>query len=253
MWGSPFSCRPSEDAPPTRLSEELLMRGESTRDAEAQQGSPDVELTMALLESHAAPRLPSQEITSRGSVQPLRARENSVCSPTGTSALLLRKPRSQHRNLVPLLAAGIFVYRRTGSAPARGRRLLSVRRSAPARPLDRHGGRPLRQAPAPPRHPGRATAIAARPGGGRDVGHAARRDRDRVRVRDRPRAGVHLPTLQAILPDLVPPDRLGSAIALKALTLNLARGIGPATAALVIATAGIGRRSSSTPSRISRS
>lgn len=48
------------------------------------------------------------------------------------------------------------------------------------------------------------------------------------------------PTLQAILPDLVPPDRLGSAIALMALTFNLARGIGPLTAALVIATAGLG-------------
>ncbi|MGH2964798.1 MAG: MFS transporter [Solirubrobacterales bacterium] len=48
------------------------------------------------------------------------------------------------------------------------------------------------------------------------------------------------PALQAILPDLVPPDRLGSAIALMALTFNLARGIGPLTAALVIATAGLG-------------
>lgn len=48
------------------------------------------------------------------------------------------------------------------------------------------------------------------------------------------------PALQAILPDLVPADRLGAAIALMALTFNLARGIGPATAALVIATAGIG-------------
>jgi MFS family permease len=47
------------------------------------------------------------------------------------------------------------------------------------------------------------------------------------------------PALQAILPDLVPLDRLGSAIALKSLTHNLARGLGPATAALVIATAGI--------------
>jgi MFS family permease len=47
------------------------------------------------------------------------------------------------------------------------------------------------------------------------------------------------PALQAILPDLVPLDRLGSAIALKSLTHNLARGLGPATATLVIATAGI--------------
>ena len=47
------------------------------------------------------------------------------------------------------------------------------------------------------------------------------------------------PALQAILPDLVPPERLGSAIALMALTFNLARGIGPPTAALVIATAGL--------------
>jgi MFS family permease len=47
------------------------------------------------------------------------------------------------------------------------------------------------------------------------------------------------PALQAILPDLVPPARLGSAIALMALTFNLARGIGPLTAALVIATAGL--------------
>jgi MFS family permease len=47
------------------------------------------------------------------------------------------------------------------------------------------------------------------------------------------------PAAQAILPDLVPPDRLGSAIALKSLTHNLARGLGPATATLVIATAGI--------------
>ena len=38
------------------------------------------------------------------------------------------------------------------------------------------------------------------------------------------------PALQAILPDLVPLDRLGSAIALKSLTHNLARGLGPATA-----------------------
>ncbi len=49
-----------------------------------------------------------------------------------------------------------------------------------------------------------------------------------------------VPALQAILPDLVPPARLGSAVALMALTFNLARGIGPLTAALVIATAGIG-------------
>ncbi len=49
------------------------------------------------------------------------------------------------------------------------------------------------------------------------------------------------PALQAILPDLVPPDRLGSAIALMALTFNLARGIGPLTAALVVATAGLGQ------------
>jgi MFS family permease len=47
------------------------------------------------------------------------------------------------------------------------------------------------------------------------------------------------PALQAILPDLVPPERLGSAIALMALTFNLARGIGPLAAALVIATAGL--------------
>ncbi len=48
------------------------------------------------------------------------------------------------------------------------------------------------------------------------------------------------PALQAILPDLVPADRLGAAVALMALTFNLARGVGPVTAALVIATAGIG-------------
>ncbi len=48
------------------------------------------------------------------------------------------------------------------------------------------------------------------------------------------------PALQAIVPDLVPTDRLGAAIALKSLTHNLARGVGPASAALVIATAGIG-------------
>jgi MFS family permease len=47
------------------------------------------------------------------------------------------------------------------------------------------------------------------------------------------------PALQAIVPDLVTPDRLGPAIALKSLTHNLARGLGPATATLVIATAGI--------------
>jgi MFS family permease len=47
------------------------------------------------------------------------------------------------------------------------------------------------------------------------------------------------PALQAIIPDLVSPEQLGSAIALKSLTHNLARGLGPATATLVIATAGI--------------
>jgi len=48
-----------------------------------------------------------------------------------------------------------------------------------------------------------------------------------------------VPALQAILPDLVAPERLGGAIALLAVTFNLARGAGPAAAALVIATAGI--------------
>jgi predicted MFS family arabinose efflux permease len=47
------------------------------------------------------------------------------------------------------------------------------------------------------------------------------------------------PALQAIVPDLVPRDQVGTAIALKSLTHNLARGVGPATATLVIATAGI--------------
>jgi predicted MFS family arabinose efflux permease len=47
------------------------------------------------------------------------------------------------------------------------------------------------------------------------------------------------PALQAIIPDLVSPEQLGSAIALKSLTHNLARGLGPASATLVIATAGI--------------
>jgi len=47
------------------------------------------------------------------------------------------------------------------------------------------------------------------------------------------------PALQAIIPDLVAPEQLGSAIALKSLTHNLARGLGPASATLVIATAGI--------------
>jgi predicted MFS family arabinose efflux permease len=47
------------------------------------------------------------------------------------------------------------------------------------------------------------------------------------------------PALQAIIPDLVSPEQVGSAIALKSLTHNLARGLGPACATLVIATAGI--------------
>ena len=47
------------------------------------------------------------------------------------------------------------------------------------------------------------------------------------------------PALQAIQGHQVRQDRLGSAIALKSLTHNLARGLGPATATLVIATAGI--------------
>ena len=50
-----------------------------------------------------------------------------------------------------------------------------------------------------------------------------------------------VPALQAILPDLVSEARLGSAVALLALTFNLARGLGPLTAALVIATAGLGQ------------
>jgi MFS family permease len=47
------------------------------------------------------------------------------------------------------------------------------------------------------------------------------------------------PALQAMVPDLVAPEHVGAAVALKALTNNLARGIGPAAAALVIATAGL--------------
>jgi len=47
------------------------------------------------------------------------------------------------------------------------------------------------------------------------------------------------PALQAIVPALVPPEHLGPAVALKVVSHNLARGLGPALAALVIATAGI--------------
>jgi MFS family permease len=47
------------------------------------------------------------------------------------------------------------------------------------------------------------------------------------------------PALNAMVPELVPPERLGPAVALKAVSHNLARGLGPAFASLVIATAGI--------------
>jgi MFS family permease len=47
------------------------------------------------------------------------------------------------------------------------------------------------------------------------------------------------PALQAMVPDLVAPEHVGAAVSLKALTNNLARGMGPAAAALVIATAGL--------------
>jgi MFS family permease len=47
------------------------------------------------------------------------------------------------------------------------------------------------------------------------------------------------PALQALVPSLVAPERLGAAIALHSVTFNLSRAAGPSAAALVIATAGL--------------
>jgi MFS family permease len=47
-----------------------------------------------------------------------------------------------------------------------------------------------------------------------------------------------IPTMQALIPNMVPPDQLGDAIGLNALTFNLARVIGPAVAALALVTLG---------------
>lgn len=49
---------------------------------------------------------------------------------------------------------------------------------------------------------------------------------------------VSVPLIQALVPQLVPPDDLEPAIALNSVTFNLARAVGPALAGLVIATAG---------------
>ncbi len=48
-----------------------------------------------------------------------------------------------------------------------------------------------------------------------------------------------MPAMQAILPALVPREELGSAIALNAVTFNLARAVGPIAGALVVARLGI--------------
>lgn len=49
---------------------------------------------------------------------------------------------------------------------------------------------------------------------------------------------VAIPTMQALVPDLVPPEDLDEAIALSSVTFNLARAVGPAAAGLTLAALG---------------
>ena len=51
---------------------------------------------------------------------------------------------------------------------------------------------------------------------------------------------VAIPTSQALIPAFVDPRRLGEAIGLNSVTFNMARVVGPALSALVLATAGFG-------------
>lgn len=53
-------------------------------------------------------------------------------------------------------------------------------------------------------------------------------------------ANMNDPAWQALTPDLVPPNRLASAVALNSAAFNIARAVGPALGGLVIATSGSG-------------